>query len=114
DQYLASYANADRKTRARQITEVWAEDAELIDPPMTGVGHEGIGSLAETLVGQFPGHTFRRTTGIDAHHGFARYAWELVAPDGQVAVAGMDVAEVDDHGRLRRVVGFFGALAAAA
>ena len=57
---------------------------------------------------QFPGHAFRRTGEIDAHHGFARYSWELVAADGNVTIGGMDVAELDAS-RLRRVVGFFGA-----
>ena len=32
----------------------------------------------------------------------------LTAPDGTVAVTGTDVVEVDDAGRLLRIVGFFG------
>ena len=68
--------------------------------------------MAAALQTQFPGHTFRRTSTIDAHHGFARYEWELVAPDGAVALAGLDVAEVGDDGRLRRVVGFLGPIPA--
>ena len=57
-------------------------------------------------------HTFRRTTGIDEHHGVARYGWELVAADGAVAVGGTDIAEIGDDGRLVRVTGFFGDLPA--
>ncbi len=56
----------------------------------------------------FPGHSFRRTTGIDAHHEFVRFGWELVGPDGAVAIAGYDVGELADDGRLRRITGFFG------
>jgi hypothetical protein len=37
---------------------------------------------------------------------------ELVGPDGTVAVAGVDVGELADDGRLRRITGFFGDLAA--
>ena len=70
-------------------------------------------NLAAALQAQFPGHTFRRTSAIDAHHGFARYEWEMLAPDGRAVLTGLDVAEVADDGTLRRVVGFFGPLAAA-
>jgi len=62
--------------------------------------------------GQFPGHTFRRSTGIDSHHGIARYGWELVAADGSVTLGGMDVALIADDGKLNRVAGFFGDLPA--
>jgi hypothetical protein len=58
--------------------------------------------------GQFPGHSFRRSTGVDAHHNFARYGWQLVAADGSVTLAGTDVVEVGDDGKLLRVTGFFG------
>ena len=43
-----------------------------------------------------------------------RYGWELVGPDGTVAVDGTDIVEIDDDGRLTRIVGFFGPLASAA
>ena len=47
---------------------------------------------------------------IDEHHGYLRFAWELVGPDGTVALTGLDVGELADDGRLRRITGFFGEL----
>ena len=38
--------------------------------------------MASAVQAQFPGHTFRRTSAVDGHHGFARYEWEMLAPDG--------------------------------
>ena len=113
DTYLEAYAEADPVRRKELIGRVWAADGRLVDPPLDGAGHEGIDDMAGALQTQFPGHTFRRTSGIDAHHGFARYEWEMLAPDGTPVLGGLDVAEVADDGRLRRVVGFFGPLAAA-
>jgi len=112
DTHLAAYAEPDPARRDQLISGAWAEDGELIDPPIDGRGHAGISEAAATLQSHYPGHTFRRTTGIDEHHAFARYEWELVGPDGAVAVAGLDVAEVDDTGRLCRIVGFLGPLPA--
>ncbi len=50
---------------------------------------------------------------IDTHHGFARYGWAMVAVDGSITPTGTDVASFGDDGRLTRIVGFFGELAAA-
>ncbi len=57
---------------------------------------------------QFPGHRFRPTGAIDAHHDWARWGWELVGPDGGATVAaGVDVAVLAPDGRLRAVTVFF-------
>jgi hypothetical protein len=113
DTYLAAWSEADDATRAELVGTVWAQDGRLIDPPMAASGHDEISAMHAALQGQFAGHAFRRASAIDEHHGFVRFGWELVGPDGTVALKGMDVGEVGDDGRLRRITGFFGELAAA-
>jgi len=49
---------------------------------------------------------------VDAHHDHVRFAWELANDDGEVAVGGIDVGELAQDGRLRRIMGFFGDLPA--
>jgi hypothetical protein len=110
DTHLAAYGDPDKTARDSAIAEIWASDGALVDPPLTGEGHGGISDLAAAVQSQFAGHTFRRVSDIDAHHDVLRYAWELVGPDGAVALSGLDVAIVAD-GRLQHVVGFFGELA---
>ena len=114
DAYLSAYGEPDPARRAELIAAAWAEDGELIDPPLTGEGHDGIGAMAEAVQQQFPGHRFRRASGVDAHHDRLRFAWELVAPAGDVVLAGLDVGELAPDGRLRRITGFFGELPALA
>jgi hypothetical protein len=53
-------------------------------------------------------HNFRRSSEIDEHHGHFRFAWELVASDGSVAIAGLDAGELAENGRIARITGFFG------
>lgn len=110
DTHLAAYGEPDKAARDAAIAAIWAPDGALVDPPLTGEGHAGISDLAAAVQSQFARHTFRRVSDVDAHHDVARYAWELVAPDGAVALRGIDVAVVAD-GRLQHVVGFFGDLA---
>ncbi len=106
DAYLSAYGEPDRDRRAALIAQGWTDDVRLIDPPLTGEGHDGISDMAEAVQQQFPGHRFRRSSGVDVHHGHLRFAWELVGPDGTAALSGLDVGELADDGRLRRVVGW--------
>jgi hypothetical protein len=82
----------------------------LIDPPLAAEGHDGISQMAATLQNQFSGHRFERASAVDTHHEYFRFAWNLIAPDGDVAVSGIDVGEVAGDGRLKRITGFFGDL----
>ncbi len=110
DTYLNAYGESDATRRRADIACSWEVDGTLVDPPMDATGHEALDVMFAAVQGQFPGHSFRRTSAIDAHHGIARYSWDLVAPDGTVAVTGMDVARVSDAGKLVDVAGFFGPL----
>jgi len=112
DDYLDAYGEPDKARRSDAVKRLWAEDAQLIDPPLAARGHAQIVAQADQLLAQFPEHRFRRSSGIDAHHGVARYAWQLLSPAGQVVLEGCDFAQVDDTGRLARVAGFFGTLPA--
>lgn len=105
DAYLSAYNEPDRDRRAELIEEAWARDGRLIDPPLTGEGHDGISDMADALQEHFSGHRFRRVSHVDEHHGHLRFAWELVAPDGAVVPTGLDVGELADDGRLGRSSG---------
>jgi hypothetical protein len=113
DAYLAAWNERDAERRSQLVAEAWASDGQLIDPPLAAEGHAGISDMAAALQQQFEGHRFRRASGVDAHHGHLRFAWELVSPGGDVALTGLDVGELSEDGRLRRITGFFGELPAA-
>lgn len=112
DDHLAAYADPDAQRCAAMVQRIWAADGRLVDPPLAASGHAGIVNQAAQLLSQFPGHRFVRSSGIDSHHGMARYAWQLVNPAGAVVLEGIDIAQVDDQGRLQQVTGFFGPLPA--
>jgi hypothetical protein len=110
DTYLAAWNETDPARRTELIEQVWATDGRMIDPPLASEGHAGISDHIAALHAQFPGHRFRRASGVDSHHGDLRVAWELIAPDGTVALTGLDIATLAADGRLQRVTGFFGEL----
>ena len=110
DTYMDAYSESDSALRAELVARTFTSNGELIDPPIDGKGHAGITEMMGAVLGHYPDHRFRRTTGIDAHHNVARYGWELVGTAGAVALTGTDVAEFADDGAISRVVGFLGDL----
>lgn len=110
DTYMDAYGERDAARRAELVAKAFAPGGELIDPPIDGKGHAGITETMGAVLGHYPEHHFRRTTGIDAHHNVARYGWELVDTAGTVALTGVDVAEFADDGAITRVLGFLGDL----
>ena len=112
DTYLAAWNETDAERRAKLVDEAWNPAGKYVDPMLEAEGHDAIDAMAANIQAAYPGHRFRRTTQIDGHHDLVRFGWELVAPDGTITVAGIDVAVLADDGRLREVAGFFGELAA--
>jgi hypothetical protein len=110
DRYFAMWNAADDAARRAAITSAWTADGAYVDPLVQATGHDELAAMVAGVREQFPGQTFRRTSGIDAHHGLVRFSWELVAEDGAVTVAGLDVGIVAEDGRLSRIGGFFGPL----
>jgi hypothetical protein len=114
DTYFAMWNEPDAATRATLIEQAWVSDARYADPVLEAEGPAALSEMVAGVHAQFPGHAFRRTSGIDTHRDQVRFAWELAAADGTVAVAGLDVGELAEDGRLRRITGFFGELPAVA
>jgi SnoaL-like domain len=110
DTYLSAWSEPDADRRDALVRQVWAPDGTLTDPPLAAAGHEGISGMHAAMQGQYPGHRFRRASAVDAHHDRFRVGWELVDPTGTVVLSGVDVGELADDGRVRRITGFFGDL----
>jgi hypothetical protein len=108
DTYFAMWNETDPEARTALIERAWSPDARYVDPMLEADGHAGLVQMVEGVRTQFPGHRFRRLSGVDLHHDRVRFAWDLVAPDGAVTVAGVDVGELAADGRLRSITGFFG------
>jgi hypothetical protein len=108
DAHLAAFSAPDAATRRALIEQAWAPTGHFADPLFAATGHDEIDALATSVPGLYPDHVFTRTSGIDLHHGHARYAFAFTAPDGTVVVDGVEVAQIGAEGRLVRVIGFFG------
>jgi hypothetical protein len=108
DTYLRMWDETDSAARAALIEAAWAPAGRYADPLQEAEGHAALSEMAAGIQAHYPGHAFRRTSGVDAHHDAVRFEWELVGPDGTVVVAGVDVGTLDGDGRFAAITGFFG------
>ncbi|MFB6888063.1 nuclear transport factor 2 family protein [Kitasatospora sp. NPDC056327] len=103
--YLAAWNETDPAARRRLVDEVWAEDGRYTDPLADVTGREAVAALLGEAQAQFPGLVF--TLGpVDAHHGIARFTWNLGPAGEEPLVIGFDVLVTDAQGRIASVYGF--------
>lgn len=113
DCYIAMWNETDAGRRRELIARVWTDGASYLDPVLQGEGRSGIDAMVKSVQERFPGHRFRRTSEVDAHHDRVRFCWELGPESGPAVVKGTDVGIVAE-GRLATITGFFDQVPAAA
>ncbi len=107
--YFDCWNAADHEARSAAIEQTWALDATSTDPVANVSGHDAIAAMMAATLDAYPGHRFAQIGDINSHHDMVRWAWEMVDANGQRVIDGIDVASVDDEGRLVTLTGFFGA-----
>jgi hypothetical protein len=110
DTYLASLGQTDPDARAAMIAHAWVPDGRYVDPARDVRGAQAMDATIAAVHDQVPGATFRRTSGIDLHHEYLRFSWEMVGPDGAVVLSGIDIGSLSEDGKLKGICGFFGDL----
>jgi hypothetical protein len=110
DSYLEAFNETDAAKRTQLVALAWASDGSFVDPLFEARGHAALADLGPEVAAKYPGHRFRRASGVDSHHGKVRFSWEFVGPDGKVVVVGYDYGVLAGDGRLQTITGFFGPL----
>lgn len=104
--YLDCWNETDPVARRKVIEEVWAADAEYIDPLAEVRGLSQIDAVITAAQSQFPGLVFTQIGPVDAHHRQARFRWALGPEGGESLVEGSDVAVIDEQNKISTVLGF--------
>ena len=112
DTYFETWNETDADKRLALCQRVWSDGGRYVDPILDATGPQAIADGIGALQAQHPGYRVNRTSDIDAHHDRARFGWNITAPDGTVAFAGIDVVELTNDGKLSALTGFIGDMAA--
>lgn len=112
--YIDAWNEGDPTVRRAAVEALFSDDASFVDPLAVADGTEAIDATIAAVQGQFPGFVFRLAGPVDAHHDQARFRWELGPVDEEALIVGFDVVVTDGAGRIRKVLGFFDKVPAAA
>jgi hypothetical protein len=112
DGYCDAWNEPDAARRAQLLARVWCERGTYTDPTVHTTGVAELVAHIGRVLDRRPGSRIVRTSVLDSHHGVARFAWCRILADGERLPEGIDFAEADSSGKLCRIIGFFGPLAA--
>ena len=114
DRYCSVWNEPDEARREALLKSVWAERATYTDPRADTTGADELLAHIGRIQAGRPGARIVRTTAVDVHHGVARFGWRVVEADGTRLPEGLDIAFLSEDGaKIERIIGFFGAMAAA-
>ena len=108
DGYFRCWNATETVQRRAEVEAVWASGARSIDPLVDATGHEELSAMFGGFHDTYVGHSFRQVGSYDTHHQLVRWGWEMVGPDGSIALNGIDVALLDDSHKITYLAGFFG------
>lgn len=108
--YCAAWNEIDPEARGKLLQQVWADDGVFVDPTSDVVGREALSQAIAGFQKQFPGARIEMASRTDRHHDVIRFSWRAIGADGATLIEGIDFGELDDQGRLRKIVGFWGPL----
>jgi len=111
DLYCTAWSEPDQNRRGQILREVAIENLQYTDPRTDVKNCDQLIEHIAGILADRPGARVVRTSAVDEHHGWARFAWHLIQADGTTLPEGLDVIEVDEEtGKLKVILGFFGSL----
>ena len=110
DHMLAAWNEENPSAVRAHLDKALARDVRFGDPSIDVTGVDGFEANVHHVHENNPGNRYSRVSKIDSQHGFHRYHWAIHDKDGNLVLPGFDVVEMDDQGRVKCVIGFFGVL----
>lgn len=112
DNLFELHGTTDDAQRAKLLSEVVTDDVQFhgVSAQFDGIDEFDAGFRNDVM-----GAALVRTSGVDEHDGWLRNTWQLVDEDGTpvtdedgTVYGGLQVSEVTDDGRFRRIVPWLG------
>lgn len=106
---LQTWNTPDPALRERLVNDALEHNVHFVDPNHNIIGRAAFLAMVDQVQTEIPGAVYARNSEIDTQNNFCRYHWKI-DHDGKRLMDGFDVTEVNDMGRIVKVVGFFGRL----
>jgi hypothetical protein len=110
--YCDAWNESDPARRRKILEPIWAQGATYTDPTVDLTGIDELVGHIDRVFGKYPGSRIVRTSVVDVHHSVLRFTWHKELADGRALAESIDIGEISGDGKLGRIVGFFGPIAA--
>ncbi len=109
EKMMQIWNSSDADEIERLTDEALEHNVHFVDPTHNIIGRKAFVEMVHRTHKRIPGAVYSRASEVDAQNNFCRYHWKIDL-DGKRLVDGFDVTEINDAGRVVKVVGFFGEL----
>ena len=102
--------NSESEPRQKELIEEALEhNLHFVDPRHNIIGHDAFLKMVRATQKEVPGAVYARSSDVGFQNNFCRYHWWIHIND-ECVMTGFDTVEVNDSGKILKVVGFFGEL----
>ncbi|MEO1101141.1 MAG: hypothetical protein AAFW65_04780 [Pseudomonadota bacterium] len=109
DKMLAAWNTTSEADKEALVEAALEHNVHFVDPNHNIIGRDAFLRMVKSTQEQLPGAVYSRTGEHDFQNNFYRYHW-AVHMDEKLLMSGFDVTEVNDAGKIVKVIGFFGEL----
>ncbi|MEN9567026.1 MAG: hypothetical protein RLZZ69_2222 [Cyanobacteriota bacterium] len=106
--YVSAWNSSDSEERMILMTKVLAENCVYVDShlPETIKNRETHCQFIDRFREKFPELKLNLASSPDSHHGYFRFAWQMVKPNGELFTQGSFFGEIDEQHQITKLVGF--------
>lgn len=106
EQYLIAWNETTLQGYQTEFAKCWSADAVYTDPYTENItGVDGIVDFAHKSLAIIPTRKFEILDAPEYHHGYGKYVWKVILPDGYNI--GYDFFEYNEDFKITRIVSFF-------
>lgn len=106
EKMMAVWNTTDPAEQRALVDASMEHNVHFVDPNHNIIGRDAFLKMATLVQSQIPGAVYSRASEVDMQNNFCRYHW-AIHMDGKLIMSGFDVAEVNDTGKIVKVIGFF-------
>lgn len=99
----------DTAEQSALVNAALEHNVHFVDPNHNIIGREAFLKMVAQVQSEIPGAVYGRASELDVQNNFYRYHWAIHL-NGELIMPGFDVTEVNDMGKIVKVIGFFGLL----
>jgi len=106
---LSVWNTTDKDEQRALVDAAMEHNVHFVDPNHNIIGRDAFLAMVDEVQGKIPGAVYSRSSRVDFQNNHSRYHWSIHLND-KLLIAGFDMSEVNDAGKIVKVVGFFGLL----